>query len=232
MPMIPYTLNNYYMWYPPLPRDCDLPPTVYSILESIVNFGKEDKTKIKDLALVGRTTIFDFDYPLSDKITKEEFECMILNHFLMRRIGFDTVTAFRIQLNVKLNEIMPLYNKMFDLIYSNISLGNVTSKTGTDNRTVENNTKLDNNTDTITKHSNLPQNKIDDIEKSTYMTDYTHSTNESESKGINNTKDDNIYNEEIINSNNLENLIKIKNEMQNVYTLIFKDLDVLFYGLV
>ena len=157
---------------------------------------------------------------------------MILNHFLMRRIGFDTVTAFRIQLNVKLNEIMPLYNKMFDVIYSNLSLGNITTKSGTDNRTMQSNTELNSSTNTVTKHSELPQNEIEAIENSSYMTDYTSSNNNSESNGSNNTNDNNIYNEETTNSNNLENLIKIKNEMQNVYTLIFKDLECLFYGLV
>lgn len=244
MPRIPYLNNNYYMWFPPLPRDCDLPPTLYSILESIVNYEKSDKTKIKDLASNGRSTIFNFDYPLSDKVTKEEFEPIILNHFLMRRIGFDTVTAFRIGLNVKLNEIMPLYNKMFDIIYSNLSLGNVTTRTGLDNRnitvdnTTNNTTSLETSSDTKTKHSELPQDEIEAIEDSSYMTDYTSSNNLSTSNGTSgttgntNTQDNNNYNEEIINSNNLDNLIKIKNEMQNVYTLIFKDLECLFYGLV
>lgn len=105
------------MFYPPiLPTNNYNPPTIYSILESIVNYGKDDKTKIKDLAKVGRSEIFDFDYPLTDNIKKEDFETMILNKFLMRRIGFETLTAFKIQLNVKLNEIMPMYNKMFDAI--------------------------------------------------------------------------------------------------------------------
>lgn len=111
-------MNDYfllpYFWFPPIPPICDKPPTLYSLLESIVNYGKDDKQKIKDLAKYGRSTIFDFDYPLSNYINKEKFETMILNHFLMRRIGFETFTAFQIQLNVKLNEIMPVYNKMFD----------------------------------------------------------------------------------------------------------------------
>ena len=49
-------------WYVPpfLPPDNDEPPTVYSLLESIVNYGKEQKTKISDLARAGRTTFFDF----------------------------------------------------------------------------------------------------------------------------------------------------------------------------
>ena len=34
--------------YPKLPTDYDLPPTIYSILESIVNFENEEPVKIKD----------------------------------------------------------------------------------------------------------------------------------------------------------------------------------------
>ena len=118
--MIPY-YNNYFWFYPFLPPNNNLPPTIYTILEAIVNPDVDlnapaPDVKIKDLAKVGRSTIFNFDYPLSSKVDKEKFECMILNHFLQRRIGFETVTAFRIQLDVKLNEIMPFYNKMFDAL--------------------------------------------------------------------------------------------------------------------
>lgn len=110
----PYLFNP--LWLYPIP-DLNLePPTIYSFLESIVNYGKTEKTKIKDLAKVGRTEIFDFDYPLSSKVSREYFETQILNHYLMRRIGFETLTAFKIQLNCKLNEIMPIYNKLFDSI--------------------------------------------------------------------------------------------------------------------
>ena len=56
--------------YPPAPDDYNLPPTLYSLLNSIVNFDKEDKTKIKDLAMSGKYKIFDFEYPLSDNINK------------------------------------------------------------------------------------------------------------------------------------------------------------------
>ena len=100
-------MNNYlynpYFWQPNIP-DINLnPPTLYSLLESIVNYGKDDKTKIKALAKVGRSEIFDFDYDLTDRLTREEFETHILNHYLMRRIGFETLTAFKIQLNCKIN---------------------------------------------------------------------------------------------------------------------------------
>lgn len=158
------------MLMPMIPTWNEKPPTLYSILESIVNFEKEDKTKIKDLAKSGRNTIFNFTYPLSNKVVKEDFECMILNHFIMRRIGFETVTAFRIQLNVKLNEIMPMYNKMFDMLdgWDIFNDGEKMTREVTDSRnikttsesTTENsqNTTNDNITSTDTTSSNTLNN--------------------------------------------------------------------------
>ena len=105
-----------YLIYPWLPTNCDLPPTLKSLMNSICNYGKEEKTNIYNLAKGSRETIFNFDYPLSNKVNRENFEIMILNHYIHRRIGFDTPTEFRIALNVKLNEIMPRYNKLFDML--------------------------------------------------------------------------------------------------------------------
>lgn len=173
--LLPYIDNGYPLIYPFLPRNCDKPPTIYSLLESIVNYGKDDKTKIKDLAKVGRTKIFDFDYPLSDKISKEEFECMILNHYLTRRIGFDTPTLFKIQLNVKLNEIMPMYNKMFDSIsgWDIFKDGEKTTRYGTDNREINSTSNTENtlhnksNSENISdrRKSDTPQNELDNVKE-------------------------------------------------------------------
>lgn len=175
---IPYNMG-YYMMYPFLPPNCNKPPTVYAVLNSIVNGTKEeeDYTKIKDLAKEGRSTIFDFDYPLSSHIKKEDFETMILNHFLMRRIGFETVTAFRIQLDVKLNEIMPMYNKMFDAIenWNIFNDGEMTTRTGTDNRTSENINTTTNNTSN-NQTNNTTTNKTDNKNNS-IINDMTNNTN-------------------------------------------------------
>ena len=84
--IIPYIDNNYFLLFPHIPTNCEKPPTIYTILESIVNYGKQEKTKIRDMAKIGRTTIFNFDYPLTDNISKEKFETIILNHFLMSHL--------------------------------------------------------------------------------------------------------------------------------------------------
>ena len=250
--LFPYIDNGYPLIYPFLPRNCDKPPTLYSILESIVNYGKDDKTKIKDLAKVGRTKIFDFDYPLSDKISKEEFECMILNHYLTRRIGFDTPTLFKIQLNVKLNEIMPMYNKMFDSIdgWNIFKDGEKTTRYGTDNREINSTSNTENtlhnksNSENISdrRYSDTPQNELQNIRDGKYVTEYNYDTNNAEdtsdsngtSQNTLNTNDDNTYNEiiEKTNANKIEILKQMQQEIKSIYSLIFKDLDDLFYSII
>lgn len=255
--LFPYIDNG----YPFLPRNCDKPPTIYTILESIVNPDVDlndpaPEVKIKDLAKAGRSTIFNFDYPLSSKVDKEKFECMILNHFLQRRIGFETVTAFRIQLDVKLNEIMPLYNKMFDALenWEIFNDGEVTTRTGKDNRTSEstNNTsnELRNHSTTSTadisdrRNSELPQNQLEDLRNGSYVTNYNYDTNtnngedNSTSEGTlqaqNNGTDVNEYNETIKRTpaDKIAILKEMQENIKSIYTMIFKDLDCLFYQLV
>ena len=90
------------------------PPTLYSIMNSIANYNATEKTKIRNLAKATHEKIFDFDYTLSSAINKSDFEEEILNHYIMRRIGFETFTAFQIYLENKLKEILPYYNILFD----------------------------------------------------------------------------------------------------------------------
>lgn len=249
--MFPNEYPNLF-FVPFIPVINERPPTLYSLLQSIVNYGKEEQTKIKDLASAGRTTIFDFDYPLSDKITKEDFEKMILNHFLMRRIGFETLTAFKIQLNVKLNEIMPMYNKLIDLLYSENGFGEITKRQGFDNRIVDNTSNTTNEMTNVsnTTHQNIsdrrgsdtPQNELDNIRQGKYVTEYHYDTDNSNnedtsksngtSQNITNTKDNNNYEETTSKINMFEIYSKLNEEIKNIYTMIFKDLECLFYQLV
>ena len=245
--------NSYFypFLFPCMPTMINLPPTVYSLLESIVNYGKDEKTKIKDLAKEGRTTFFDFDYPLTNSITKEQFETMILNKFIMRRIGFDTLTAFKLQLNVKLNSIMPKYNKMFDALenWNIFESGEVTTETGTDERQTTNTTQntLSNSSTTQSssisdrRNSEMPQDQLENLRDGSYVGNYNYDTdtsNGSDSSTSNgsatsNGTDNNEYTKEIRRSP--ADKIAIMKEMQtninNIYEMIFKDLDCLFYQL-
>lgn len=213
---------------PPAYPDYNIPPTLYSILESIVNFSSENKVKIKDLAKAGREKIFDFSYPLSDKITKEDFECLILNHFMMRRIGYETMTAFKLALNVKLNEIMPIYNKLFDSLigWNLFKDGEKVIETG--NNSLTNVTTSSNTSDR--RYSDTPQDNLVNVQNGKYITDYNYDTDNGTSNATSTGNDSRTI------TRTPSDKMKIYKEFienrKSIYTLIFEELDSLFYGLV
>ena len=220
--------DMWYNIYRPLPVDYDIPPTIYAILNSYVNFDNDDPVKIKDLASAGREVIFDFDYPLTDNLTKEEFEVMILNNYLMRRIGYDTVTAFKIALCVKLNEIMPKYNMLFDSIHNWNLFSDGEVITRSINAIINNSGNGSNISDR--RYSDTPQNQLADIRNGSYVSDYnydtdTSTTQQSGTEARNETESRSL-------SDKVALYKEFTNEVTNVYTLIFKELDPLFYGLV
>ena len=247
----------FYPFFSPLNEK---PPTLYAILNSIANFGKEDKTKIKDLASATREKIFNFTYPLTTKVDKEEFEKMILNHYMMRRIGFETVTAFQLQLNVKLNSIMPMYNKLFDMLdgWDLLNDGEKVTRTLTDEKTsdttnnnttsntLENKSTTENITTEDRRESDLPQSEIDNVQDGSYMTRYnldkttvngsdnSNSSGTSTTNGSTNTNE-NVKTLEEISRTPADKISIYKQFQENltsIYQMIFKELDDLFYGLI
>jgi len=191
------------------------PPTLYAIMNSIANYDSEDKTKIRNLAKATREKIFDFDYPLSSKVNKEEFECQILNHFITRRIGFDTFTAFQIYLENKLNEILPFYNIMFDSLtdYNLFNDGETITKVKYDNGTshVEN------------KISEFPLDRLNDLRDGKYV------SNQSITDANNNLSSNETENRSAIDKMDL--YLKYLQTRDSIMSKIYKDLDILFYGL-
>lgn len=239
------------MIYPIFQQGNDLPPTLYSILNSIVNFDSEEKVKISDLYINGRIVIFDFDYDLSKNVSRETFEKNILNHYLMRRINFETVTLFKIMLENKLNEILPKYNVLFDKLNEfDIFKANVHTRDYSESRneTNTNTTELNSNltvksdSNNETGFSDTPQSNIEDIKNNKYLTEFTNNNNTSNSvnsstttnKG-NGTNTSGIeISETVTNSvdNEVDVLIRFQSDFNNVMTMIYKDLDCLFYGIV
>lgn len=234
----------------------DEPPTIYALLNSYVNFANDTPAKIKDLASAGRGMFFDFDYPLATGMTKSEFECMILNHFMMRRIGYETVTAFKMALNVKLNEIMPMYNKLFESIngWNIFTDGEIMNRTASDSRSVSNagtsagtSTGTDSTTTTSTsdqRFSNTPQNALSDVRNGQYVSEYNYnqdsgsasnaSSNSTNSSTSNNTIEGGTQTEQITRTptDKMRLYTEFLKNRQNIYTMIFKDLDPLFYQIV
>lgn len=229
----PYFFN---IFIPPIPCDYDIPPTVYSILNSYVNFDNPVKVKISDLAKTGREVFFDFDYDLTENVDKETFETIILNHFLMRRIGYETVTAFKIALMVKLNEIMPKYNILFDSIHGwdLFNDGETLTRSESTNTSSSSTSQAAGNNTSDRRFSNTPQNEISNVRDGKYVTEYNYDT-DTTATSTNANDSSTGQRIETIHKNrddHVNEYVKFSNEVNNVYTLIFKDLDPLFYGLV
>ena len=204
--------NPFYCFVPFVPDEkYERPPLLYDLMNSIVNFDSETHTRISDLSSVARETIFDFDYPLSENVDKEKFETLILDRFLMRRIGYETYTAWHIALRVKINEIIPYYNKLFDAM----SEWNLFKDGESYEKTINNGAKID------SRYSKLPQNEIQDVQSGSYMTDYTYGQNTSNGK----------EKFEKDNSDKINTYTRYIQENAKIMNLIYKDLDSLFYGL-
>lgn len=162
-------------------------------------------SSVNELISNARPYIFDFNYPLfsenHEELSdyKEYFESKILKYYYMREIGCETVAQWKLQLDNKLNEIMPYYNQLFESellqfpVFENVDVrtnGTITdagSKTGA--RGLETQTEDSNATtgsrstssETITdpdvittvtnKHQDTPQGSIANLEAGTYLSD-------------------------------------------------------------
>lgn len=268
------------------------PPLLYDLLNSMINFGVEEKTSINKLAETASSKVFNFDYPLTPKMNKVNFEKMILNHFIMRRIGYETYTAWHIALETKLNEIMPEYNILLDSLigWNLFNDGEKEERISSDNREINSTTEKNSNNNSITnnesnsinnssstnnlttnsttsgtsdrRNSAMPQNNITEVQRGEYLTNYDYDTNNSndnstsngtsnnentvnenskntfenqeQSKENSNTKDNNNFNETIKrdNSNKILAYKEFKESQTKIMTMIFNDLESIFYQLL
>lgn len=226
------------MFTPIIPNISFKPPKLYDLMDSMVNYDKpyEERVSAPNLADACHSQIFDFSYPLTSNINKDKFEIDILNHYIMRRIGFETFTAFQIQLNNKLNEIMPKYNKMFDAFkdWDMFEDGEVVTRNVQDTGNSQMNSTSSGNSTSDRRYSNTPQNALQDVQDGTYVTDYNYDQNSDSTSSQSSGSDTRATNETIKRSP--ADKIKLYEEymmnVHNVMSLIYKELDLLFYSLV
>lgn len=211
----------------------DEPPTLYSLMNSMVNFDREEtkKIKIEDLSTYARTQIFNFDYPL-DPVLKPAFEKMFLDHYLFRRIGFETYTSWHLHLKVKLNDIMSKYN----IILKDINNLTIDGRTVTETKNItENNSSsssITNSGTTDNRYSDTPENSISDIRSGEYVSDYTYNQTTGNSTG---NATGNLTRGEtrtLIDGDKLDEYLKIQDKIKNIYSRIFKECDSLFYAII
>ena len=74
----------------------------------------EGYNRISDIIDASRSKIFDFDYPIFDETYRSVLENKILRHFYLREICAETVGVWKHFLDMRMNEIMPYYNKLYE----------------------------------------------------------------------------------------------------------------------
>lgn len=147
--------------------------------------------------------IFDFDYPFYNEERRKQFEQHFIEHFYFDEIGQETVARFKHRLKIKLNLIMPYWNKIFladeleQRILDNYDVTETYEKEVIDNTTQTSNGTVSSTNENTSKNleSDTPVTKTD-LDNIDYFSNIT--------KDIANGKNDTTSN----NTNNVQNTNK------------------------
>lgn len=192
---------------------------------------------------------FDFglkDYPIFDEEYRPHLNDMILKHYYMAEIGFETAALFKQYLNNKMNEIMPYYNTLYKLQKDLLSSGgaidqNVNlTETYTHNVTTEGTSESNSNSTNENKNvsQNTPQGNLtnQNINNFSYADNINFGNNNSEITDSSNTTGKSIedYIKKIQGNNGqkyaYEVLIAVKNNILSIDLEVINELEDLFMG--
>lgn len=201
-------------------------------------------TTIKNLVENG----FDLglkDYPIFDDEYREHLNDMIIKHYYISEIGFETAELFKMQLNNRMQEIMPYYNSLYklqkDLLESGIDMNvnlteSYTHNVNTDGTsTSSSNSNTDNkNVSQNTPQGNLTQSNINNFNYADGITFGGANSNVSDnSKTTGKTIEDYIKKIQGNNGNKYayEILIGVKNNLLAIDVEVINQLEDLFMGI-
>lgn len=176
--------------------------------------GLDESVGYKDVNRIiesSRNKLFDFDFPIYDESYRSVLETKIIKHYYTQEIGFETVGLFQHKLDMRMNEIMPYYNELYesaamefnplydvDITETHEGSGEKTGR-GTDaeinskerDRTIDNDT-VSSGTGSNTNYnlySQTPQGGLTGVNNEEYLTDARKTTdansyNESENNDV------------------------------------------------
>ena len=191
---------------------------------------------------------FDFglkDYPIFDEEYRDHLNDMILKHYYMSEIGFETANLFKQYLNNKMNEIMPYYNTLYklqkDLLETRINPNVNLTESYTHNVTTEGTSESNSNSTNENKNvsQNTPQGNLtqQNINNFNYADNISFGNNNSEITDSSNTSGKSIEDYiKTIQGNNgnkysYEILIAVKNNILSIDLKVINELEDLFMGI-
>lgn len=198
---------------------------------------------------------FDFQldkYPIFDENYRETLNNKILNHYFDAEIGFETAPLFRHYLLAKLNEIMPLYNIMYEKqkdllenIFGNVNLTETFEGENSNNSNISNNSQSNSTGNSNMKNlfQDTPQGELDTTSINNQKWATNLSLNENNTNGnitdnstsVGNSNGTNNYIKKIVGNNggkyNIELLKEIQNSIINIDIMVINELQDLFMGI-
>ena len=185
--------------------------------------------------------IFDFYFPIFKTDYKNVLETKILKHYYTREIGYETYGLWKFKLNVRLNEIMPYFNQLYEstLLEFNplLDVDYTRKHEGERNKEEQGKSEGTNNTINLSVYSDTPQGSVENLDNGSYMTsaskttDSTQGNNTSENK----LKDVDSFLETVKGkmggSDYSEKLMKYRQTFLNIDMMVIEALSDLFINL-
>lgn len=145
-------------------------------LRYYIEMNSDDTKTVKQRISEAREKLFDFGFPIWNESHRVQLEEKIIKHYYFYEIGFETFGHFKFYLDMKLNEIMPKYNKLYEAIekYDNV----FASDFETVNETVENDDTSNSTGNTSTQHveSDTPQAHLSTTDYASFISEDTGNT--------------------------------------------------------
>ena len=173
--------------------------------------------------------IFDFDFPITDEVTKKRIEKAILKHYYMREIAFETWGLFKIKLNDRLNLIGKRYNELYKFYdreidpFINSYLEEKVNTTGESSSVNIDTTGLDEETDNFNTQSDTPQGILQELKEGRYSSYATveHNTRSVQNKGNmeNNSDNSSEMTREIKSLSGMTQADAFRNYFDNIISL-------------
>ena len=186
--------------------------------------------------------LFDFNYNLYDNDLKSAFEKKFIDHFYFYEIGLTPIARFKKALQIKLNDIFPYYQQLYqtelrtkDIDFMlNKDLKEQYTRELTGNSSVNQSSTSTSNDTSLNINNDTPQNKIDDLDQ--FMTSASKNTDNStmNSSGTNNAENNSTETYSLVSQGNIgvtssaELLEKWRSVLINIDQLIFEECNDLF----
>lgn len=227
--------------------------TIETILKSGITNDDRHNWNYQQVIANNKSKVFIYDYPIDDTI-KDDFETHFCAHYYKRVLADQNIGEFCYYLSEKLNNLFPYYNEYFKRIgnyeelFTNLeydeTINRSTNESGTmgsqQNGNTQNNGTADTSTETYTR--DYPNSAIN-VSGSDYYTDSsktTSGTDTTDNTTSTFTQNDTSTNDKLesearhyVDNSNLnvfDFLMKYRNEIDNIYRQIYKQLDDLFIG--